>query len=342
MPDNPARYVLQGSVRLEGEKLRLSARLVSSADQSVVWANSYDKNLKVQELIATQSDIARQVATAIAQPYGIIFHADAARMGQTPPNDWTAYACTLAYYAYRANLGPKTHRSVMQCLQQATEQFPGYATAWALLSLTYLDEVRFRYFVNAGPSPPIDRALDAARRAVHLDPQNMRALQAYMTSLFFNAEANAALKVGAQAMSINPNDTEFVGEYGMRLALTGDWQKGRDLMLQALDRNPGPLGYYESVIALTYYMQSDYRSAEEWIRKGNLQDNPIYHLIAAAIFGQLGQEKEAALAREWLLTNAPGFLTELPRTVKLRNIRPEDQAHFFAGLRKAGLPGTGL
>ncbi len=309
----------------------------------MLWANSYDKTLKVEELLQAQSDIARQVATAVAQPYGVIFHADAARIGGAPPNDWAAYSCTLAYYAYRANLRPQTHRAVTECLQQATTQFPTYATAWALLSLTYLDELRFRYAVDAGGSlPPIDRALDAARRAVDLDPQNMRALQAYMTSLFFNGEVDAALKVGAQAMSINPNDTEFVGEYGMRLALTGDWQRGRDLILQALDRNPGPLGYYESVIALTYYMQSDYLSAEEWIRKANLQDNPIYHLIAAAIFGQLGQEKEATLARDWLLTNAPDFLTELPQTVKLRNIRAQDQAHFFAGLRKAGLPGTGL
>jgi len=339
---DPERYMLQGSVRLEGEMLRLSARLLNGADQSVLWANSYDRKLKVEELLQAEADIARQVATAVAQPYGVIFHADAARMAEAPPNDWTAYACTLAYYAYRANLRPQTHRAVTACLQQATQQFPNYATAWALLSLTYLDEVRFRYSVDAGSTPPLGRALDAARRAVDLDPQNMRALQAYMTALFFNGEVEAALKVGTQAMSINPNDTEFVGEYGMRVALAGDWQRGRDLMLQVLDRNPGSLGYYESVVALTYYMQSDYRSAEAWIRKANLRENPIYHLIAAAIFGQLGQEEEAAQARDWLLTNAPEFLTELPQTVKLRNIRPQDQAHFFDGLRKARLPGTGL
>ena len=113
-PDRRARYVLHGSVSLEGEKLRLSTRLLDSSDQSVIWANSYDKTLRVREVLQVRTEIARQVATAIAQPYGIIFHAATARMAETPPNDWAAYACTLAYYAYRANLRPKTHRAVMR------------------------------------------------------------------------------------------------------------------------------------------------------------------------------------------------------------------------------------
>lgn len=336
------RYALEGSVRVDGEKLRLSARLMNQRDESVIWAHSYDETLRVRELINAQADIARKVATAVAQPYGIIFHADAARMIGTPPDDWEAYACTLAYYAYRADLQSRSHQSVEECLRRTTDRFPDYATAWALLSLTYLDEVRFRYAIDAGPSPPLGRALDAARRAVDLDPENIRGLQAYMTALFFQKDVDAALKVGARAAAINPNDTELIGEYGMRLALSGQWQRGREFILQVLDHNPGPLGYFESVLALSFYMQSDYASAATWIRKANLQANPLYHLIAAAIFGQLGQAKEAAAERDWLLHNAPTFLAELRETIKLRNMPPEDEAHFVNGLRKAGLSVAGF
>ena len=71
-------------------------------------------------------------------------------------------------------------------MEKTTVAFPTYSTAWALLSLTYLDEVRFRYAVGGGSTPPFERAFDAARRAVDLDPNNARALQSYMTALFFS------------------------------------------------------------------------------------------------------------------------------------------------------------
>jgi TolB-like protein len=342
-PDSTfARYALQGSVRIEGEKLRLTARLVNRADESIIWADSYDETLKVQDLLEAQRDIALKVAATVAQPSGAIFRADAAQVVKSPPDDWEAYACTLAYYNYRADLKAKMHKPVQDCLKRATKRFPNYASAWALLSLTYLDEVRFRFAIDAKPSPPLDLALDAARRAVDLDPENMRGLQAYMTALFFHGDVDAALKVGARAAAINPNDTEFVAEYGLRLALSGEWRRGKDLMLQVLDRSPGPLGYYESVIALCYYMQAEYQAAATWIGKANLQANPIYHLIAAAIFGQVGQMKEAGLERDWLVRNAPEFLTELPETIKMRNVPPQDLAHFADGLRKAGLTVAGL
>lgn len=330
-------FELQGSVRVEGDKLRLSARLVDTTDDSVLWAESYDETLRVQELLESQADIARQVATAVAQPYGIIFHAAAAQVVHSPPNDWEAYACTLAYYAYRTDLKPETRASVEQCLKHTTEKFPTYATAWALLSLIYLDEMRFRQRIDAGPSPPLQSALAAARRAVDLEPENVRGLQAYMTALFFQQEVDAALKVGAQAAAINPNDTELLGEYGMRLALSGQWARGKGLMLQALDRNTGPQGYFESVVALCYYMQSDYPTAEAWIRKADLQASPMYHLIGAAIYGQLGRTREAGLERDWILSKAPELLTDLPETLRTRNMRDEDKARFVDGLRRAGL-----
>jgi len=341
-PASRPRYALDGSVRMEGDKLRLMARLISRGDGTVMWADSYDEALGARGLMDVQAEIAAKVATAIAQPYGAIFSTDAARLAETSPGDREAYACTLAYYAYRADLKPQTHRTVKACLSRTAERFPNYATAWALLSLTYLDELRFRYAIDAGPTPPLDQALAAARRAVELDPENVRGMQAYMTALFFHNDVEAALKIGSRAVETNPNDTELVGEYGVRLALSGDWQKGRELLLQVLDRNPGPLGYFESVVALSHYMQGDYPSAATWIRKARLEANPIYHLIAAAIFGQLGQTAPAQAERDWLLENAAAFLADLPQTIRMRNLSARDAAHLTDGLRKAGLVTAGL
>ena len=135
-----------------------SASLLVSLDRtngSILWANNYDGSRRVGRLLDMEADIAGDVATALGQPYGIIFQADVAQAPQGPPDEWEAYACTLAYYSYRMVLDQPTHSSVKQCLERAVQRFPGYATAWALLSLIYLDELRFGYRIHATAPAPL-------------------------------------------------------------------------------------------------------------------------------------------------------------------------------------------
>ena len=334
--DSKALFALEGRVRLHGDKLRLNARLLDRNSGSVVWTNNYNSIVQVQGLLELEADIAQAVATALAQPYGIIFQTDAADLAQSPPDDLEAYKCTLAYYRYRTNLNPQTHTSVQSCLQRAVERFPNYATAWALLSLTYLDELRFQYRLNS-TAPPLDLATDAARRAVELDPQNVRALQAEMLSHFFRGEIETALDVGARAYSINPNDTELAGEYGFRLALSGEWKPGCKLMASAVSRNPRPSGYFESGLAVCAYIDKDYITAERWARLADVSANPIYHVILTAILGQLGKTEEARSEQQWLKTHAAAFLDNIRNEIGVRVVRREDQLHFIDGLKKAGL-----
>ena len=272
------------------------------------------------------------------QTYGVVFQADAKLHVANPPDDWTAYSCTLSYYAYRANLDPKSYPSVRSCLEKAVERFPGYATAWGLLSQAYIDEMRFRYPLDSvSSSASIDRALAAARRAVELDPLNIRGLQAEMFALYFSKEIDAALTVGEQAMAINPNDTELIGEYGYRLALSGNWGDGCPLVAEARARNPGPFAYYESALALCSYFQGDYPQAVMWIRKTTVPTNANYHAIAAAIFGEGGHEMEAKRERAWLEENEPALLKNMRQEVSFRFARAEDVEFFIGSLRKAGL-----
>lgn len=330
-------YSLEGRVRADGDKLRLTARLVSRGDGSVVWTSSFDADLDVSEPLDLEVDVARLVATTLAQPYGIIFQANAAQMLQAPPSDWKAYACTLSYYGYRAELSPQTLASVQSCLKDAVERFPNYATAWALLSLTYVDELRFRYRPNSPSAPAIDLAAQAAERAVQLDPQNVRALQAKMLASFFRGNVEAALAVGERALAINPNDTELSGEYGFRLALSGQWQRGCALISETVRRNPEPIGYFQTALAICSYIDQDYSGAERWARMADLRENPIYHLILIAILGQQAKLAEAQAERDWLAKHAPAFLADIRKEVAMRVHRPQDQEQICDGLRKAGL-----
>ena len=179
--DTPFRTVLSD------DTLRLQARVVNQRDGAVVWANSYEGNLKVAELLRVEAEIAQKVATTLGQPYGVVFRADASQSIDDPPENWAAYACTLSYYAYRAGLDAKTGPKIRQCLEDAVQRFPNYATAWALLSQTYVDEIRFHYPIEPASTPAsIERALEAAQKAVELDPENVRGLQALMFAHYFN------------------------------------------------------------------------------------------------------------------------------------------------------------
>jgi TolB-like protein len=330
------RYALGGSVRVEGDDIRLYARLTDRTKGSILWANSYDGSRTVRRLLDVEGDVARDVATALGQPYGTIFQTDAAQALQGPPEDWEAYACTLAYYSYRTILDQPTHASVKQCLERAVARFPGYTTAWALLSLTYFDELRFHYRNDTTAPARLDQALEAAGRAVALDPTNVRALQAQMLGLFFKNEVDAALRVGERAVALNPNDTELVGEYGMRRALSGDWVSGCPLIEQAHTRNPASQPDYEVMLALCSYMQRDYQKALFWVRRADLQKSPLYHFVVGAIDGQLGDATAAERERQWILANAPGLLRDIHYELQMRIKEPRDQEHFLDGLKRAG------
>jgi TolB-like protein len=333
----PPRFVLSGSVNLEPDAFRLRVSFRNRADGSILWANSYDGETKVSGILEAQADIARNVATSLAQSYGVISQADAALNVSNPPDDWAAYSCTLSYYAYRVSLDPKARAAVRACLEKAVERFPNYATAWALLAHVTIDEVRFSFPADPAASPAVGRALAIARHAVELDPRNVRALHAEMSALFFSKEFDAGRRVGEQALAINPNDTELMGGFGTRLALSGNWEDGCPLVEEARDRNPGPFAYYESILALCSYFSGDYAKAAMWIKKTTAPGNSLYHAIAAAIFGEGGYEIDAERERAWLEENEPDLVKNLRLEVSTRFARSEDAEFFIGSLKKAGL-----
>lgn len=334
---SPPRFVLAGSVSLSVDTFLLRVRLINRPDGSVLWADSYNGRMKVADLVGAQADIARNVSTSLAQTYGVIFQADANLHVDNPPEDWAAYSCTLSFYAYRVELSPDTRASVRACLEKAVRRFPNYATAWGLLSLVYIDDYRFEFPTDATSSAAVlERALAAARQAVEVDPLNVRGLQGEMLALYFSKEINLALGVGKRGLAINPNDTEFMGEYGQRLAVSGNWRDGCALITEARQKNPRSLGYYEVDLALCSYFSGDYSQAVMWIKKSPVRSNPIYHIVAAAVLSEGGYKIEADRERDWLEQNQPAWTKNMRHVVAMRLARSQDVEIFVRSLRKAG------
>jgi TolB-like protein len=329
----PPHYQLGGSVAVEDEQLRVQVRLERRWDGAVVWADRYVAALSEEPLFALESRIAGQIATAVGQPYGAIFQAIASERGAGPSSPGDPYACTLSYFSYRATLDPASYARARECLEDAVVSFPNYGTAWALLGQVHVDGRRWGF----APDRSLDDALGEARRALMLDPLNVRGLQVKMLALHLSGDIAGALRTGAAALAINPNDTELTGEYGYRLALAGRWDEGCALLQQAIDRNPGPLPYYETGLALCAYIAGDYASAAARIKATPVPSIPIYHLMAAAFLAEAGEAEAARRERDWLEAQAPELVRTLLAQVTPLVGRPEDLTRFAASLGKAGI-----
>ncbi|NNU48186.1 adenylate cyclase [Rhizobium sp. WYCCWR 11279] len=329
-----ARYLLAGGVRTSGKRLRVTARLLDTSDGEILWSENYDNDLASGDLFAIQTDVARKVATAIAQPYGVMAQVDSA---SPPPDDLGAYECTLRFYAYRSELSVEAHARVRDCLEAALARFPSYATAWAMLSIVYLDEDRYKFNPTSGQDSATRRALDAARRATQIDPNNTRGLQALMTALFFDRQLAESLRVGEQALATNPNDTELMGEFGTRLAIAGQWQRGAALLDQAIALNPGSGGFYHGTRALAAYMLHDNDTAVLEIRQANMQKFPLFHVVAAIIYAEAGLMDDARREGQVFVSMRPDFLPNVVTELAMRNMQPADRDRLIEGLRKAGM-----
>ncbi len=326
------RYVLQGTMRLNGERIRSNVRLVRRADGAVIWANNYETDLSVQTPFEAESAIAGEVSTAIAQPFGIIFQS-----GPSRTDGWDAYDCALSYYGYRRKMTQETLQRAQSCLEDLTSKSVNDATSLAYLSMTYLDQVRFSYKLGAAPSLELlTKASLLAERASDADPQNARALQAVMLTSFFRNDTSRALEAGAAAYRSNPNDTEVLGEYGLSLSMSGKWQSGCDLISKAVNNNAGPRGYYEVGMALCAFMRGDFQAAELWSRMSDLDYNPMHRMLLVAILGASGKTDKAHIELAVLNTVAPTLMRNIRSEVSRRLARPEDQEKIFTALRQGG------
>lgn len=336
-PSQNVQYRLEGSVR-GGQQLRVTVRLLDVESARIVWSQIYDRDLTQASDFEIEADIAAKVAGAVAQPYGAIFTPASRDVRVHSPASADAYLCVLRFYQYRKVLNSDEHAQTRACLEQTTQQYPDYSIGWAMLAYLYLDEDRFGLNRRVNATAGTVRALEAAERAIRLDPANARALQAQMTVLFFSREVEAALRAGEKALALNPNDTEVLAELGARIAQAGDWQRGRAMMQDALARNPAQTGYFVGLVALAYYMQGDDTRALEWIRRADLKKFSIYHFVAALIFARSGLDQEAKSSVATFLTMRPRFFESFAAELATRNFNARDRAILSDGARKVGFP----
>ena len=259
-------YIVEGSVRKEGDQLRITAQLIDAVDGSHLWSDRYDRPLT--NVFQIQSEIAEAIADALTVPLGL----DNASELVTPTSDLEAYDL---YLAGRARL-----RARQEGVFEATELFRAaiardstWAPAWAGLADAL--ELQVWYTFATDDDVPFDETLEeaekAARRALELSPQNSTALVVLGSIHRDRYEWDEAERFYKQALALDPDNAEAHQQYGEWLHKRGRIAEAVRSMDRASILDPAPVRIWQLILTL----RSDGRwdEVEEvlaWARAGRL------------------------------------------------------------------------
>jgi TolB-like protein/Tfp pilus assembly protein PilF len=328
-----ARYIMEGSLRQAGTRLRLAVRLVDAASGAHLWAETYDRAFVAEEIFELQDDLVPRIVSTVADTHGVLPYSMSQTVRNKNPDELSPYEALLRGFAYFKHVNAGEHAGARAALEKAVQQAPGNADCWAMLAMLYREENNHGF--NPRPDP-VGRAMAAARRAVDTAPSNHLAHHALASVLFFRRETQAFRSAAQRAIELNPMDGFTLGYMGFLLSYSGDWERGCALMEKARNLNPNHPGWYWFPPFFNAYRMGDYRAALELALKVNMPGFWRNELALAATYGQLGELELARNAARELLAVRPDF-TAVAWEECRKWWDPDLVEQIIDGLRKAGL-----
>jgi TolB-like protein len=328
-----ARYLMEGSLRQAGATLRIAVQLVDASSGAHLWAETFDRTFRQGDIFALQDELVPRIVSTVADTYGVLPHTMSESLRGRDPGELTPYEAVLRSFAHFPRLSAEEHAAALSALEHAVQQAPGYADAWAMLSMLYREEYTHRF--NLRPDP-IERAFTAARRAVEAAPSNHLAYHALASAQFFRRELPAFRNSAERAIALNSMDGFTAAYLGFLIAYSGDWESGCALGARAMRLNPHHPGWYWFVFFFDKYRKSDYRGALDIAHKINMPGFWRTQLALATSYAQLGEREAARNAVRELLALRPDFAL-VAREELGKWWDAELIEHLIDGLRKAGL-----
>jgi adenylate cyclase len=334
-----ARYVLEGSVRRSDGRVRITAQLIDTMTGAHRWAERYDREL--HDAFAVQDEVARTIVAILAAH---VNRAEIEKALLKPPANWEAYEYYLrGAEALALHQNRRTKASLYDArrlLEQSLAIDPDYARAAAVLSWTHLNAYLEPFDGDHLSPAALDRALEWAETAVHLDARLPQARYQLGYVLLFKRQHDAAMAEFERAIALNPNFIDY--RYARALLFGGEPARAIEVLEAKLRLDPfQPLMYSTSWMGQANYMLKRYGDAARLLREftSRLPNIQLPHLWLAAACAQLGQLEEAKKETAEVLRINPGFTIESwKRLAAFKD--PKDVDHNIDGLRKAGLPET--
>jgi TolB-like protein/Tfp pilus assembly protein PilF len=328
-----ARYLMEGSLRQAGSKIRVAAHLVDASSGVSLWAETYERSFRPEDLFELADDIVPRIVCTVADTQGVLAHSMTEALRNRSPEQLTPYEAVLRSFGHHQRLDAAEHAAARAALEHAVKQPPDRSDCWAMLSWLYREE--YTHGFNERPDA-IGRALMAATRAIDAAPSNHLAHAGLASALFFRHELSAFRAAAERALTLNPMDGVTSAYLGMQIAYGGDWERGCAVVERAMQLNPNHPGWYWFPLVINAYRQRDYQRTLELVSKINMPRFWRTQLVLAAAHAQLGHHDAARQAAQELLKIRPDF-SEVARDELGKWYDEQLIEHLIDGLRKAGL-----
>jgi adenylate cyclase len=330
------RYVLEGSIRRAGNRVRISAQLIDAVTGAHRWAERYDRELK--DVFAVQDEVSRAIVAILVAH---VNKAEAERTLLKAPATWQAYDFFMRasdiFTAFRSSFNVADLYEARRLLERSIALDPSYARAYATLSYTHLFAWIFRLDEDHLRPAALERAHRLAWKAVRLDP-NLPIAHAHLGMvLTFEGQHEQSIAAFEKAIALNPNFTDW--RFGTALVRAGQPERAIQVIETHMRYDPFYVPWAPGQLGIARYMLKEYSQALPPLREcaSRAPDLSVGHVGLAANLAQLGRLDEARAEAAEVLRIDPKYTIDGTQR-RLALFKPEDAEHLFDGLRKAGLP----
>ena len=333
--DLGVRYILEGSIRRGGNKVRITAQLIDGKNERHVWAESYDRELK--DIFAVQDDVTRKIVSELAVALTV---GEADLIARKHTENFEAYeTCLRARREYK--LGEKVnHLKAIELAQRTIELDPNFAGGYTLYSL--LLSMGIRFGLSNSPREDLAKASELAKKAVSIDNTYGLGYAALASVYLMKGQHGEALAAARTMVSLEPGNSESYIWLSFYLNWMGRGEEAVEAVRKARELNPkyqyGRGSAYFSFMAMASFTAGLYEESISACEQNIERFGPSDILLAflAAGYSELGKEEKAKETAQQLLKINPNFSTKSWKMARMYK-DPEDTERLLNALRRAGL-----
>ncbi len=323
-------YVVEGSVRKAGGRVRVTVQLIDAEADRHIWAERYDREL--EDIFAIQDEV---TAAIVATLPGRVEAAAHDRAKRKPTDSMVAYECVLAGKVLHHRSTREDNAEALRLLERAIALDPNYAHAHAWKACVLGQGWVYGWCGDRDATA--NQVVEELQIALALDDNDSdvhRILAA--VNLVLYGEHEGAMYHQERALSLNPNNDLIVVQQGELLTWLGRPEDGIEWIRKAMRLNPYHPERFWNHLGRAYYVARHYAEAVEAFSRITRPDH-THHAFLAAALAQMGDETAATAHAQEVVRREPTFSVE-GYLATLHYKREADREHHREGLLKAGLP----
>jgi adenylate cyclase len=322
------RYVLEGSVRKAGDKIRITAQLIDALAGHHLWAERYHGNLN--DIFALQDEITKKIVTAMQVK---LTEGEQVRAAGKGTNNLEAYLKYLQAIAYIERFNIESNALGRQLAEEAIALDPEYAWAYRALATTHMMDAWLG--TSKAPKQSLAKAMELLQKAIVLDDTYAEAHGNLGFLFSMTGQHDNAVATAEHAVALNANSAYAHAILGHTLRFAGRWDEAIPEYKKAIRLNPIPPNQYLFGLGLAYAWTEQYEEAMTWGEKAVRKepDSFLAHLMMAVIYSVSGRDEDARAEAAEVLRIHPKFSLEKFE----KRATGKDKERFIGALRKAGL-----